>query len=212
MRNIAIIGGGITGLATAFYLQEYTQGLVDITLVESAPRLGGKIISASENGFIIEGGPDSFLTQKSAMLDLCRGLGLENQLIGSNRAERTTYIWSRGRLHPMPEGMMLMAPTMFLPFLRSRLVSWHGKLRMGMEMFIPKRPSDEDESLASFVRRRLGAEALEKIAAPMMAGIHAADPEQLSLQSTFPMFLEMEKKHGSLARAMIEKKRAQAGQ
>ena len=208
MKKIAIIGGGITGLATAFYLQEYTHGAVDITLIESAPRLGGKIASAQESGFVIDGGADSFLTRKTVMLDLCRKLGLEDQLVGSNSAKRTTYVWSRGHLHPMPEGMMLMAPTMVLPFLRSRLVSWRGKLRMGMEMFIPKRPKDEDESLASFVRRRLGKEALDKIAAPLMAGIFAADPEILSMQSTFPTFLEMERKHGSLLRGILQQKRA----
>ena len=210
MKKVAIIGGGITGLATAFYLQQYARGAVDCTLIESSPRLGGKITSARQNGFIIEGGPDSFITTKAQGLELCRTLGLSDQLIGSNSSGRTTYVWSRGRLHPMPEGMMLMAPTMVAPFLRSRLVSWPGKLRMGMEVFIPKRVKDGDESLASFVRRRLGAELLDKIAGPLMAGIHAADPETLSLQSTFPVFAEMEKKHGSLVRAMMEKKRAQA--
>jgi oxygen-dependent protoporphyrinogen oxidase len=105
----------------------------------------------------------------------------------------------------MPEGMMLMAPTMALPFLRSSLISWPGKLRMGMELFVPKGSAHQDESLAGFVRRRLGAEALNKIAGPLMGGIHAADPETLSLKSTFPMFLEMEQKHGSLLRGMIER-------
>ena len=210
MKKIVIIGGGITGLATAFYLQEYAHGAVDYTLIESTPRLGGKITSAIENGFVIEGGPDSFLTKKTAMLNLCHTLGLNDQLIGSNNTQRTTYVWSRTRLHPMPEGMMLMAPTMILPFLRSRLISWPGKLRMGMEVFIRRRVKEnEDESLASFVRRRLGAEALDKIAAPVMAGIHAADPETLSLQSTFPLFPEMEKKHGSLLRGMMENRRTQ---
>jgi protoporphyrinogen oxidase len=208
MKKIAIIGGGITGLATAFYLQEYTCGSVDITLIESSPRLGGKIASAQERGFVIDGGPDSFLTRKTVMLDLCRKLGLEDQLVGSNGAKRTTYVWSRGQLNPMPEGMMLMAPTMVLPFLRSRLISWPGKVRMGMEMFIPKRAQEEDESLASFVCRRLGKEALDKIAAPLMAGIFAADPERLSLQSTFPTFLEMEQKHGSLLRGILQQKHA----
>ncbi len=210
MKKIAIIGGGITGLSAAFYLQEYARGAVDYTLIERAPELGGKITSARENGFIVEGGPDSFLSQKTAIMDLCRTLGLSDQLIGSNSSGRSTYVWSREHLHPMPEGMMLMAPTMILPFLRSRLISWPGKFRMGMELFIPGHAQNDDESLASFVRRRLGAEALEKIAAPLMAGIHAADPEKLSLQSTFPMFLEMEKKHGSLLRGMMLKKRAQA--
>lgn len=207
MKKVVIIGGGITGLATAFYLQEYTQGAVDIRLIESAPRLGGKIATVQENGFLIEGGPDSFLTRKSSMLDLCRKLGLGDQLVGSNHAKQTTYVWSRRNLHPMPEGMMLMAPTMILPFLQSRLLTWRGKSRMGMEVLIPKGTVDEDESLASFVRRRLGKEMLDKIAAPLMAGIFAADPEALSMQSAFPMFVEMERKHGSLLRAIFQQKR-----
>ncbi|MHB8302826.1 MAG: TIGR04053 family radical SAM/SPASM domain-containing protein [Acidobacteriaceae bacterium] len=207
MKRIAIIGGGITGLATAFYLQEYAHDAVDITLIEGAPRLGGKIASAQESGFVVEGGPDSFITQKTAALELCRDLGLNKDLVGCNHSTTPTYVWSRGKLHPMPEGMMLMAPTMMLPFLRSGLISWPGKARMGMEMLVPKRVDDEDESLASFVRRRFGNEALDKIAAPLMAGIFAADPEKLSLQSTFPMFLEMERKHGSLLRGILRQKR-----
>ena len=107
----------------------------------------------------------------------------------------------------MPEGMMLMAPTMVLPFLRSRLISWPGKMRMGMEVFIPRARGDEDESLAGFVRRRLGNELLNKIAGPLMGGIYAADPERMSLKSTFPMFLEMEKKHGSLLLGMMKRTR-----
>jgi protoporphyrinogen/coproporphyrinogen III oxidase len=209
MSRTVIIGGGIAGLATAFYLQEC--GAPDYTLIECSPRLGGKITSANENGFLVEGGPDSFITQKTAALDLCRRLGLEKQLSGSNTGKQaTTYVWSKGRLHPMPEGMMLMAPTMVLPFLRSRLISWPGKLRMGMEVFVPKQSGDQDESLAGFVRRRLGNEALNKIAGPLMGGIHAADPEKLSLKSTFPMFQAMERKHGSLLRGMMKRPKHQA--
>lgn len=204
MSKTVIIGGGIAGLATAFYLQEC--GVTGSTLIECSPRLGGKITSASEAGFLVEGGPDSFITQKPAALDLCRRLGLGDQLSGSNTGKQAaTYVWSGGRLHPMPEGMMLMAPTMVLPFLRSSLISWPGKLRMGMEVFVPRRSSDGDESLAVFVRRRLGNELLNKIAGPLMGGIHAADPEKLSLRSTFPMFLDMEKKHGSLIRGMMKR-------
>ena len=204
MNETVIIGGGIAGLATAFYLSE--SGDSNFTLFEQSNHWGGKITSAQQDGFMVEGGPDSFITQKKAAMDLCHRLGLDNQLVGSNGGKNsTTYVWSKGRLHPMPEGMMLMAPTMVLPFLRSRLISWPGKLRMGMEMVIPKSSSDEDESLAGFVRRRLGTEALNKIAGPLMGGIHAADPEMLSLRSTFPMFLEMEKKHGSLLRAMMKR-------
>lgn len=208
MKKTVIIGGGITGLTTAFYLQELSHGEAEITLIESTPRWGGKITSAHERGFIIEGGPDSFMIQKGAVLELCHMLGLDDQLLSPNSTKRATYVWNRGELHPMPEGMILMAPTMILPFLRSRLISWPGKLRMGMEMLIPPNGKD-DESLASFVRRRLGVEALEKIAAPLMAGIYAADPETLSLQSTFPLFPDMENKYGSLLRGMIMLKRVQ---
>ena len=204
MNKTVIVGGGIAGLATAFYLREC--GVMNYTLIESAPRCGGKITSAELDGFLVEGGPDSFITQKAAALDLCTKLGLADELVGSNTGKNaTTYVWNRGRLHPMPEGMMLMAPTMVLPFLKSRLISWRGKLRMGLEMFIPRAHGDQDESLAGFVRRRLGTEALNKIAGPLMGGIHAADPEKLSLSSTFPTFLEMEKKHGSLTRAMMKR-------
>jgi oxygen-dependent protoporphyrinogen oxidase len=209
MNQTVIIGGGIAGLATAFYLREC--GLVNYTLVEQSEHWGGKITSAQQNGFLVEGGPDSFLAQKKIALELCHRLGLDDQLVGSNRGKNsTTYVWSAGRLHPMPEGMMLMAPTMVLPFLRSRLISWPGKLRMGMEAFVPRLPGDQDESLAGFVRRRLGAEVLNKIAGPLMGGIHAADPEMLSLKSTFPMFLEMEKKHGSLVRGMMKRPKRSA--
>lgn len=206
MKNIVIIGGGITGLATAYYLQQYAHAALNTTLIETSPRVGGKIVSVHQDGFVVECGPDSFITQKTAAITLCRDLGLADQLIGSS-SSKPTYVWNREHLHPIPEGMMLMAPTMMLPFLRSRLISWTGKLRMGMEMFIPRREETGDESLASFTRRRLGAEALEKIAAPLMAGIFAADPEKLGLQSTFPMFLEMEKQHGSLLRGILKKNR-----
>jgi oxygen-dependent protoporphyrinogen oxidase len=206
INKTVIVGGGIAGLAAAYSLHE--SGSDDFTLIECSPHWGGKITSAQQDGFLVEGGPDSFLTQKAAALDLCSKLGLDDQLSGSSSGKNaTTYVWSKGRLHPMPEGMMLMAPTMALPFLRSRLISWPGKLRMGMEMFVPKASGADEESLAGFVRRRLGTEALNKIAGPLMGGIHAADPEKLSLKSTFPMFLEMEQKHGSLLRGMIKRAR-----
>ena len=209
MKKVVIIGGGITGLTTAFYLQQQTHGKIDISLIEASPSLGGKISSLHEKGFVIEGGPDSFIAKKSSTLDLCRTLGLDDQVMGSKSAQRPTYVWSGGKLHPMPEGMMLMAPTMVLPFLRSKLISWPGKMRMGMEFFIPSSGKIDDESLASFVRRRLGSELLDKVAAPLMAGIYAADPETLSLQSTFPLFPEMEHKYGGLLRGMIRQKRQQ---
>jgi oxygen-dependent protoporphyrinogen oxidase len=208
MKKVVIIGGGITGLATAYYLQK--QDAVHVTLIESSSRLGGKITSVREDGFLIEGGPDSFITQKAGGIALCHELGLDGDLTPSNSEHKTTYVVSGGKLHAMPEGMMLMAPTMMVPFLRSRLISWPGKMRMGMEMFLPRRANDGDESLSSFITRRLGAEALDKLAGPLIGGIYAADPEKLSLRSTFPMFLDMEKKYGSLLRGMLQRKKATA--
>ena len=208
MRKVAIVGGGMTGLATAYYLQRQGPGAVDVTLIESAPSFGGKIITSRERGFVVEGGPDSFITQKTAALDLCRELGLGDQLIGTNDAARKVFIWSHAKLRPMPEGVMLIVPTKVTPFLKSSLISWPGKIRMGMDAFIPPRREDGDETLAHFVRRRLGAEALDKIAEPLIAGIYVADAENLSLKSTFPRFLDIEKKHGSLIRGMMRQRRA----
>ncbi len=199
MRHTVIIGGGITGLAAAFHLQRTAHSSVAVTLIESSPRLGGKITSKRENGFLIEGGPDSFITREPATIELCRALGLEDELIGTSPAEHSTYVLSRGRLHPFPDGLA--------PLVKSRLISWPGKLRMAVEPFVPVRCKDADESLASFVRRRMGAEALDKMAAPLLAGIYAADPERLSLQSTFAMLPEMEKKYGSVLRSYLAQKR-----
>jgi protoporphyrinogen/coproporphyrinogen III oxidase len=213
MPKTVVIGGGISGLATAYALQKTEGENADYLLLEASDHLGGKIVTYAGEGFLIEGGPDSFLTQKRAALDLCRELGLGDQLIGSNHtATPSTYVLSKGKLHPMPEGMMLMAPTMILPILRSKLISWPGKLRMGLEIFIGRNTTVADESLGSFVRRRMGSELLAKIAGPLMAGIHAGDPEALSLRSTFPMFTDMEKKHRSLVLGMMKRKKEQAAQ
>lgn len=207
MKRVAIIGGGIAGLATAYFLNQRGAGSVDYKLIESEPHFGGKIISAREKGFVVEGGPDSFLTTKPAAINLCRELGLDDQLIGTNDAGRKIYVWSRGQLRQMPDGVMLIIPTRLMPFVTSPLISWPGKLRMGMDMFIPPRRDDGDESLAHFVRRRLGEEALDRIAEPMIAGIYVADAEYLSLKSTFPRFLDMERKYGGLLKGVIAQKR-----
>lgn len=199
MRHTVIIGGGITGLATAFHLQRAAHNKVAITLLEDSPHLGGKITTHREGGFLIEGGPDSFISRKPATLDLCRALGLDAELIGTNPAEHSTYVLCGGRLHAFPDGV--------LPMAKSGLVSWPGKLRMAAEMFVPARLDEDDESLAGFIRRRMGAEALDKLAAPLLAGIYAADPEKLSLQSTFPVLPAMEKKYGTVLRGYITQQR-----
>ena len=206
MKHVVIIGGGISGLAAAYYAQQ--AGGVRVTLLERGARVGGKILSETVDGFVVEGGPDSFISQKPAGMELCRELGLSGELMGANPEHKTTYVVSGGKLHAMPEGMMLMAPTMVLPFLKSRLFSWAGKMRMGMELVLPARKDAEDESLANFVRRRLGREALEKLAGPLLGGIYAADPERMSMESTFPLFPELERKYGSLLKGMLKRKKA----
>lgn len=210
-KKVVIIGGGIAGLATAYKLQECTreEGLsVAYTLLESSPNLGGKIVTDLEEGFVIEGGPDSFLAQKPWAAQLAQALGLEEDLIGTNQEQKKLFVVNHGHLTPMPDGVMLIIPTRFMPFITTSLISWPGKIRMGMDIFIPRRKDDADESLGNFIRRRLGREALEKIAEPLMAGIHVSDPERQSLLGTFPRFRTLEKEHGSLIRGMLAQRRA----
>lgn len=212
-QRVVIVGGGIAGLATAYALQKEAaaRGLeVILTLIERDARVGGKIVTDTPGGFVIEGGPDSFITQKPWALQLCRELGLEDRLIGTNDAHRAVYVLRGGKLRKMPDGMLLIVPTRFMPFVTSDLLSWRGKLRMGMDLFIKARRDDADESLGDFIRRRLGQEALDVLAEPMMAGIHVSDPETLSLQATFPRFIEIERRYGSLTRGMIAARRASA--
>ena len=177
-------------------------------MIESLSRFGGKISSTRQDGFLVEGGPDSFLTQKTAALELCRDLGLEDQLLGMQT--HGASIWNNGELQQIPDGMLSLAPTKVMPFLQSPLISWQGKLRIGLDLFISPRTDGYDESLGEFVRRRLGAEALHKIADPILAGIHAADPEKLSVKSAFPSLLEMERRHSGLLRAALARNGAQA--
>ncbi|MCS7259814.1 MAG: protoporphyrinogen oxidase [Anaerolineae bacterium] len=205
--HVVIIGGGITGLAAAYYLEKHAPPYVTYSVLEGDTRWGGKIVTENISGFIVEGGPDSFLTQKPAALNLCRELGLEERLLGTNEAQRKVYVLLNGRLRPLPDGVMLVIPTRFTPFVTSSLISWPGKLRMALDLVIPRRRQDGDESLASFIRRRLGQEALDKIAEPLMAGIHVADAERQSLAATFPRFMELERVHRSLIKGMLIQKR-----
>jgi oxygen-dependent protoporphyrinogen oxidase len=201
--DVAVIGGGIAGLSTAYYLQQATRDAPHPTAVivfERDARPGGKIVTDRPAGFVIEGGPDAFITQKPVAYELCRALGLGDRLIGTNDARRKVYVLAGGRLHPLPEGVRLIAPTRLGPFLRSALISPWGKVRMGLDLLLPGRPAPGDESLAAFVRRRLGREALDKLGEPMLAGIHVGDPARLSLRATFPQLAEMERRHGSLIR------------
>src|SRR5262245_7370844 len=209
--HVIVIGGGIAGLSTAYALQEQARLArmpLACTLIEAQERLGGVILTERVDDFVIEAGPDSLLTQKPWGLDLCRTLGIGDRLIGTNDRQRKIYILWGGRLHPLPEGLVLMAPTRIVPLLRRPLLSWPGKIRVGLEYFLPPRSSNGDESLAGFVRRRLGREALEKIADPLLAGIYAGSSDEMSLLATFPRLRELERTHGGLIRGALAQRRA----
>ncbi len=212
MKKVVVIGGGITGVGAALALQEkVNEGEpVDYVLIEEADYLGGKIITDEIDGFIIEGGPDCFIAEKPYMHRMAEKLGVEDIFMPSNEDSKGTFIYSDKRLQSLPDGMMLMMPTKILPFALSSLISWPGKFRMAMDLILPRKKEDKDESLGDFVRRRLGQEALDKIAEPLVAGIHSGDPETMSLKASFPRFLQMEKQHGSLIKAMLMGKKAGA--
>jgi oxygen-dependent protoporphyrinogen oxidase len=207
-RRIVIVGGGISGLAAAHRLVELGREggfSFEVSLVEGSGRLGGVIDTERTRGFILEAGPDSFITEKPWALHLCERLGLAARLISTNSSHQSVYIARRGALYPLPQGFFLLAPTRYGPFIRTPLFSWRGKLRIACEPLV-RRAGRGDESLASFVRRRFGQELLDRVAQPLVAGIYGADPEALSLAATMPRFLEMERAVGSVTRAM----RAQA--
>ncbi len=206
MPKVIIVGGGIAGLAAAVQLKagaKVHDKSIEMLLLEKSGRIGGKIITERIGGHLIEGGPDSFLPEKVWTVNLARHLGLESEMLPSNDQFKGTFIYSQGALHSLPEGVMLMVPTMIAPMLSTRLITWPGKLRMGMEVFIPRRKTRGEESLASFVTRRLGRECLEKIAEPLVAGIHTSNPDNMSVLATFPRFVQMEQKSGSLILGML---------
>jgi oxygen-dependent protoporphyrinogen oxidase len=207
--RVAVIGGGLAGLAAAHRLQELSardKRPLDLILYEAGTRLGGIVETRTIAGYRVETGADSFITNKPWAVDLCRRLGIEDRLIPTDARYRRSLVLRKGRPVPVPEGFQLLAPVDVGAVLRSPIFSWPGKLRMALEYFLPRRSSTGDESLAHFVRRRFGREALERLVQPLVGGIYTSDPEKLSLRATMPRFIEMEREHGSLIRALRRQK------
>ena len=197
MTKVVIVGGGMAGLATAYEL--HLRG-VDFLLLEASPRAGGVVLSEEIDGYTIDAGPDSLLVQKPEGITLCEELGLGDRLI-STKPPRLAFIQRGGRLHPLPASSVLGVPTRLGPFVRTKLFSWPGKMRMAAEVFVPRRRDEGDESIGAFMTRRFGAEATTYLAEPLLAGIHAGDVERLSIGALFPRFTEAERTSGSLLRA-----------
>jgi oxygen-dependent protoporphyrinogen oxidase len=208
-QSVAIVGGGISGLSTAYYL---AKDGVPSTLLESRSRLGGVIQSERVDGCTIEGGPDSFLSVKPAAMELIREMGLADEVIGSNDHLRVTYVWKGGRLVPLPDGLQLMVPTKLMPLLTTRLLSWSTKFRMGMELFHPPSRHPEDQSVAEFVTEHYGAEAVDYLAEPLLSGIFGGSPAALSIGSVLPRFVELQAKYGSLTKGVLTEMKANRAQ
>ena len=210
MSGVVVIGGGISGLAAAYYLSRTGRAC---TLVEPLPCLGGVIRTESVDGCVVEAGPDSFISQKPWALQLIRELGLAGEVIGSQDRLRKTYILRRGRLVPMPDGLYLMVPTAVAPIAATRLLSLSTKIRMAWELL--RRPPDfppSDRSVADFVHDHYGEEAVRYLAEPLLAGIYGGDPGRLSIQSVLPRFAEFEQQYGSVTRGVLASRRASSGQ
>jgi oxygen-dependent protoporphyrinogen oxidase len=205
-KRILVIGGGIAGLAAAYTAQKQAAeaGLpIQLTVVEREPYWGGKIRTERVDGFVIEAGPDTFLAAKPWGVALCRELGLEHRLQGTNPHQKNTYVLHHGSLHRLPDGLTMMIPTQFGPVAKTSLLSWPQKARMGLDYFLPPAPLNGDESLGGFVSRRLGRAAYESLIEPLMSGIYAGDGDRLSLQATFPTLRDLELKHGGLVRGAL---------
>ena len=219
--RIVVVGGGMAGLGAARVLEaaRAQDPSIDWQLYEQDGRFGGKVHTVRRDGFVVEGGPDSAIIEKHWPITAARELGIADRFLDCNEDIRKSFVYTRGRLHELPEGIILMVPTRMVPFALSGLMSWPGKVRMGLDLLLPRGGaatggpagsvgSALDESLGDFVRRRLGGEALARIAEPIVAGIHAGDPENMSVRATFPMFLDMEREHRSLILAMLKRRKA----
>ena len=212
-KRIAIIGGGISGLAAAYALEERRlRGVpVEYVLFEASPRLGGVMLTDRVQGCLVEAGPDSFLTEKPWAIELCKKLDLADQLIGSNDSQRKTYILVKGKLVVMPDGLMFMVPTKILPTVFSPLFSLRTKMRMAAEWFHPPRKASDDETVAEMVERHYGPEMVDRLADPLLSGVYGGEASQLSVRAVLSRFSDMEAKHGSLGRAMLSARKKMAG-
>jgi len=204
VARIAVVGGGIAGLSAAWTLR---QRGVEVTLYEAVDRLGGKLHTEQINGLLIDSGPDSFLSSKPAALGLIQQLGLADRVINTLAGGGGTFIIRDGRLLPLPEGITLLVPAEFTAIARTPLLSPLGKARMAMDYVIPAKRDDADESIGNFVRRRVGKQAFERMAEPLLSGIYGGDADKLSLLSTFPRLRETERQHGSVIKGAIAQKR-----
>lgn len=200
MRRIAIIGGGITGLAAAYEALRWNARPI---LIEQDRQLGGVIRTETRDGCTFEGGPDSFLSAKPAALELIRELGLASDVIGSNDASRVTYLVKNGRLVPLPDGLMMIVPTRILPVALSPLLGWGTKIRMGLEYFRRPGADPDDRTVEEFVRAHYGQETVDYLAEPLLAGVYGGSVRELSVRSVLPRFVELESKYGSLTRGVL---------
>lgn len=219
MKRIIIVGGGVAGLGAAYKItRAASEGHdVEFVLIEKDQRLGGKILTeivpnpSGDGRFIVDGGPDCFLTEKPACHRIAKLTGIFDDELPTDESRKRTWILSHNKLHELPDGIFMFAPTKFLPFVTTGLFSWPGKIRMAMDLFIPPKkvmPGEfNDETLESFVVRRMGRECLDRLAEPLVGSVHASDPSKMSLAATFPRLLEMEQKYGSLMKGFIAARR-----
>ena len=210
--KVVVVGGGIAGMSAAHRLTESGRPELEVTLLERSDRFGGTIRTVERDGCLVELGPDSFLTSKPWLSDLAGRLGVADRIIPTARTHRRSHVVHRGKLRPLPDGFLMMAPTRLWPMVTTSLFSWKGKARCALDLVLPRGSGTGDESLGAFVRRRFGGEVLERVVQPLIGGIYAGDPDTLSLKATIPRFFEMEQRHRSVIKTMVAQRRAAAKQ
>ncbi|MHB8869292.1 MAG: protoporphyrinogen oxidase [Thermoleophilia bacterium] len=208
--RVVVVGGGVGGMAAAWEVTQEAERLglpIEVTVLEARDRVGGSVVTERVDGCLVEGGPDCFVSEKPGGMQLIDDLGLGERLSVTNDERRKTFILWGGRMHALPDGLILLVPTRVLPFVTATLFSWPGKMRMALDLVLPRRTDGADETLGDFIRRRLGNETLEKLGEPLVAGIHSGDPETMSVKATFPRFIDMEREDRSLIVSMLKRMR-----